>query len=927
MLKKSVYLFVSTCAFFVLFLMSFAGLYGQSLTDVTNLDGTISAQYTDSPSGEDYNNLIDKNTETKYLTFHGQGWIQFNAPEKYVVTKYTVTSANDSPERDPASWTLKASNDLANWVTIDSRSGQSFDNRFQKKEYTFTNNSAYTAYRLYMTCKSGSTLQLSEWELFGVSESGTPGLEDITNYGGTASAQYNDTNYGPENLIDNLPATKYVTSHTVAWIQYKSEYPNSYIVSKYTITAADNIPSSDPRDWTFEGSNDNNNWTVLDTQSGQIFPSRGGVLKFTFSNSTQYKYYRLNISAVAGGTALQIAELKLFGVKGADSNLPYADFKADKTLITGGESVTFTNTSENAASYSWSFPGGTPSSSTEKNPVVQYNTDGTYDVSLTVSDGTNTDQITHAGYISVVVIDKAQIAEDIKQEFLLCWNSYKKYAMGYDELQPISKSGSNWYSSPFYMTPVDALDTMILMGLKDEADEDRQYIDENLSFDKDIFVSNFEFTIRFLGGLISSYQLTGDQKLLDLAKDLADRELHAFDSQTGMPYGDINLKTGAVRRNVTNPAEIGTLLIEFGALSKITGDDKYYNTAKKALQKLYSLTSSIGLVGNAIDVNTGSWVGTDCSISGGIDSYYEYLLKCSILFDDKDCRNMWDNTIVAINKYLEDDSYGGLWYGHANMNTGSRNATQFGSLDAFFGGTLVLAGDLERAKKLEESCFSMWNRYGIEPEQYDYSTNSAVSAGYYLRPEIVESAFYLYRATKDPHYLLMGKVFFDGLKKYCRTDNGYVQLGSVISKEKIDGMPSYFLAETMKYLYLIFAPEETLDLSKVVINTEAHPIQKTWAPDKVGKTDELPNKFNLYQNYPNPFNPETVVKFSLPKASHVVIKVYNSLGQYLKTLTDTDMSAGDHKVEFFPKGLSSGVYFYQIKAGDYLASNKMVYLK
>ena len=425
-------------------------------------------------------------------------------------------------------------------------------------------------------------------------------------------------------------------------------------------------------------------------------------------------------------------------------------------------------------------------------------------------------------------INKAKIAEEVRQEFLHSWNAYKKYAWGHDELKPLSTSFNDWYSEPFYMTPLDALDTMILMGFKEEADSVREFIATHLSFDKDVFVSNFEFTIRFLGGLQSCYQLTGDPRLLRLAKDLADRELAAFKSPTGMPYGDVNLKTGEVRRPVTNPAEIGTLLIEFGTLTKLTGDTTYYNTAKRALMQLYKLRSEIGLVGNAIDVTTGKWEGTRSHITGGIDSYYEYIVKCARLFDDQDCRTMWKSSIAAINKYLTDSASTGFWYGHVDMNTGKRTSTQFGSLDAFFPAVLALSGDLRRAAQLEESCLKMWNRYGIEPEQINYSTMEAVSPGYYLRPEIIESAYYLYHYTRDPKYLQMGKMFFDSLRAYCRTDAGYAELKSVVTKKKSDGMESFFFAETLKYLYLLFAPPEALDFKNVTFNTEAHPIRKTW---------------------------------------------------------------------------------------------------
>src|SRR6187431_1323356 len=89
-------------------------------------------------------------------------------------------------------------------------------------------------------------------------------------------------------------------------------------------------------------------------------------------------------------------------------------------------------------------------------------------------------------------INKPRIALEVKQEFLHAWNGYKKYAWGHDDLKPLSKSYHDWYAEPLLMTPVDALDTMIIMGLKDEADKTREHIARNLSFDKNIDVQNFE---------------------------------------------------------------------------------------------------------------------------------------------------------------------------------------------------------------------------------------------------------------------------------------------------------------------------------------------------------------------------------------------------------------------------------------------------
>jgi mannosidase alpha-like ER degradation enhancer 2 len=429
---------------------------------------------------------------------------------------------------------------------------------------------------------------------------------------------------------------------------------------------------------------------------------------------------------------------------------------------------------------------------------------------------------------SSAAIDKAEMANRVRQEFLHAWNAYKQYAWGHDELMPLSKSGRDWYGVPLYMTPVDALDTMILMGLQDEAAKTREYIVQNLSFDHDIYVKNFEITIRMLGGLLSSYQLTGDKRLLALADDLGKRLLPAFNSPTGMPYMYVNLKTGATRGARSNPAEIGTLLIEFGALSKLTRKPIYFDRAKRALVNLYNRRSKIGLVGSGIDVDTGEWTDPASHISGLIDSYYEYLLKCSILFDDKDCKQMWDVSVKALNEYVADRAPTGFWYAQVDMNTGARISRHFGALDAFFPGVLALSGDLDRARRLEDSAYEMWNFAGIEPEEFDYAAMTIVNGAYPLRPEIIESAFYLYRFTNDPGYLAMGKTFFDGLVKHCRTEAGYAALSSVESKSKADRMESFFLAETLKYLYLLYAPPETLDLKRIVFNTEAHPIRKTW---------------------------------------------------------------------------------------------------
>ena len=91
--------------------------------------------------------------------------------------------------------------------------------------------------------------------------------------------------------------------------------------------------------------------------------------------------------------------------------------------------------------------------------------------------------------------------------------------------------------------------------------------------------------------------------------------------------------------------------------------------------------------------------------------------------------------------------------------------------------------------------------------------------------------------------------------------------------------------------------------------------------------DEIPQSFTLYQNYPNPFNPTTTIKFALPVDSRVKINVYNSLGQLVETLVDKEMESGYHEVNFNASRLASGVYLYQLQAGEYNSVKKMILIK
>jgi mannosidase alpha-like ER degradation enhancer 2 len=420
---------------------------------------------------------------------------------------------------------------------------------------------------------------------------------------------------------------------------------------------------------------------------------------------------------------------------------------------------------------------------------------------------------------------KASYAKNqIKKEFKFAWDNYKKYAWGHDELLPLTKSYRDWYGEPLAITIIDSLDSLYLMGFKDEFESALKWVIKNVSFDKNIKVQAFEITIRLLGGLISAYQISGNEKLLFMAEDLAERMLPIFNSPTGMPYRYVNLRTGEVEDYINNPAEIGTLTLEFGMISKLTGNKIYYDKAKDGVVKLYNKRSKIDLVGTNINIMTGEWTNKESHIDGAIDSYYEYLYKSWLLFGDKDFFNMFKTSFNAVEKYLSDSYNGMLWYMHVNADTGELINRHIGALCWFYPGLLAFAGNIQKAEELAKSGYWMWNNWGIEPEQIDYSTKEVLNPAYILRPELIESTYYLWKLTGDNKYRDKAYNMFNDIKAFAKCDNGYTRVKNILTGEKDNLMDSFFLAEVLKYLYLIF-DDSKLDFDNIIFNSEAHPLK------------------------------------------------------------------------------------------------------
>lgn len=419
------------------------------------------------------------------------------------------------------------------------------------------------------------------------------------------------------------------------------------------------------------------------------------------------------------------------------------------------------------------------------------------------------------------------LAEEVKAETKRSWAAYRQYAWGHDVLKPLSKSASDWYAEPLYISPIDAYGTLVLMGLDEEAAEIERYVVDSLDFDKDIDAKIFEVNIRILGGLLAMYAHCENPAVLEKARDFADRMMPAFDTPTGIPRYWVNLKTGVARGDTVNVAEAATYTLELGALSYFTGDSTYYQTGKRATEAVFARRSELGLIGDVIDVQSGDWGGRTAHICAGVDSYYEYLLKSWLLFGDEDLGQIWSASLPPIYQHLTDTVDGRIWYGRSDMESGERVSTVVTLYDAFFPAVLVLEGDTARARAVQESWHHLWSLNGAEPVAYDYLTDSITYPVYDLNPEIVESAYYLARSTGDPRFVAMNAEIWSDLKAHCRDSVAFHSLENVVTKAPRDYMPTFFFAETLKYLYLTFSPELVgAHIDDCVFTTEAHPFRK-----------------------------------------------------------------------------------------------------
>ncbi|XP_053603415.1 mannosyl-oligosaccharide alpha-1,2-mannosidase IA isoform X2 [Plodia interpunctella] len=434
------------------------------------------------------------------------------------------------------------------------------------------------------------------------------------------------------------------------------------------------------------------------------------------------------------------------------------------------------------------------------------------------------------------------------------WNNYKLYAWGKNELKPISKRphlSSIFGGGDMGATIVDGLDTLYIMGLMDEFREGRDWVAENLNINEiDSELSVFETTIRFVGGLLSCYALTGDSVFKTKAAHVADALLPAFETPTGLPYALINPSTKVSRQyHWAGPnsilSEVGTLHLEFTYLSDVTGKEVYRQKVDRIRDVLHKIEKPNDLYPNFINPRTGAWGQKHISLGALGDSFYEYLLKAWLLSGkrDNEARIMFDIAMeAALDKMLK-VSPGGLSY-LAELKYGRVFEDKMDHLSCFSGGMFALASTtlentqseryMDVAKKLTHTCHESYDRSETKlgPEAFRFT--GAVEARaqksnekvYILRPETFESYFIMWRLTKDQKYRDWGWEAVQALEKHCRVEGGYSGLVNVYHQrpQGDDVQQSFFLAETLKYLYLLFSEDELLPLEQWVFNTEAHPL-------------------------------------------------------------------------------------------------------
>jgi mannosyl-oligosaccharide alpha-1,2-mannosidase len=423
--------------------------------------------------------------------------------------------------------------------------------------------------------------------------------------------------------------------------------------------------------------------------------------------------------------------------------------------------------------------------------------------------------------------DWKALAADVRGEFQWAWQGYVAKAWGKDEINPVSGTSQSFFveGHDLGLSLVEALDTLWIMGLDAEFQAGVDWVKANLDFDVNGEAQVFETNIRLVGGLISAHLASGDPALLAKAKDLADRLLKAFEaSPHGLPWRYVNLKTGAVRDPETNLAEIGTYITEFGVLGQLTGDDRYFKIAKRAMKHALDRRSKIGLMAANIDARTGEFTSRAASIDVYADSFYEYLWDAWDLFGDEDCKR-WAQECTAAQLAHQAKRYDGrLWFPMVDFETGAVLNTAQSELAGYYAGLLGQVGHKTEGDDYLASFTELQATFGVIPESIDITTRQPRRKHTGLRPEYADACLNLWLLDRDDRYRALAAIHYREMKTTSRATFGYTALKDITTRPMTQGdnCPGYWWSEQMKYYYLLFADTPRIDYAKLQLSTEAN---------------------------------------------------------------------------------------------------------
>lgn len=442
--------------------------------------------------------------------------------------------------------------------------------------------------------------------------------------------------------------------------------------------------------------------------------------------------------------------------------------------------------------------------------------------------------------------------EKVKEMMKFSWDNYKRYAWGKNELRPLTRNGhiGNMFGGLRGASIIDSLDTLYIMGLMDEYKDAKEWVETSLDLNSNGEASLFEVNIRYVGGLLAAYYLTGEEMYKSKVMELGEKLLPAFNTPTGIPRGVINLGSGTswswgwASAGSSILAEFGTLHLEFVHLSELSRNPIYKEKVMNIRKLLTKIEKPHGLYPNFLSPVSGNWVQHHVSIGGLGDSFYEYLIKSYLMSDktDEGAKKMYYGALEAIEANLVQKSPGGLTY-MAEWRGGILDH-KMGHLACFSGGMIGIGADdgapekrqhfLDLAAEITHTCHESYTRSATKlgPEAFRFdgggeATATRLSDRYYiLRPEVIESYMYMWRLTHDPKYREWGWEAVEALERHCRVESGFSGIRDVYSMTAShDNMQqSFFLSETLKYLYLLFSDDDLLPLEDWVFNTEAHPL-------------------------------------------------------------------------------------------------------